>query len=35
MVLAVTIVIGGFAVLYFAVSREERHLEQPKWTHKR
>ena len=35
MLLAVTVVLGGFVLLYFAVSREERRLEQPKWTHKR
>jgi hypothetical protein len=28
MVFAVTIVLGGFALLYLAVSTEERHLER-------
>ena len=35
MLLAVTIVLGGFALLYLAVAREERRLGQPKWPHKR
>ena len=35
MLLAVTIVLGGFALLYLAVSREERRLARAKWTHKR
>jgi len=35
MLLAVTIVLGGFALLYFAVSSEERRLKQANRTHKR
>lgn len=35
MLLAITIVLGGFALLYLAVSYEERRLERAKWTHKR
>ena len=34
MLLAVIIVLCGFALLYLAVSREERRLEQAKWIHK-
>lgn len=30
MVLAVTIVLGGFGLLYLAVSSEERHLKRSK-----
>jgi hypothetical protein len=35
MLLAVTIVLGGFALLHFAVSSEERGLEQDNRTPKR
>jgi hypothetical protein len=35
MLLAVTIVVGGFALLYLAVWSEERRLQQAKRTPKR
>lgn len=35
MVLAVTIVLGGFGLLYLAVSSEERHMKQTGRSNKR